>query len=63
MEKGLEKEKFSLPWFAIDNENPMPRNDISRLGYRRVNILLLWASAEKNKIKAEFGEHLINGKT
>ncbi len=52
IEQGLAKEKHSLPWYPIDNQNPMPRNVVSRQGYRGINILILWASAEKNNYKS-----------
>ena len=47
--KGIGKEKISLPWHRIDDENPTPRNVVTRQYYRGINTLILWCIAEKQK--------------
>ena len=31
IDDGVGKEKCSLPWYPIDNQNPMPRNGVHNL--------------------------------
>jgi antirestriction protein ArdC len=49
IEQGIGKEKISLPWHRIDNENPIPKNVATRQYYRGINTLILWCIAEKQK--------------